>query len=106
MRSQRRLLLSFNGGLRLLARRPAVSYKSAVRVVLIAAKRLATAKTRLMPVLPAIDERVALADAMFRDVLNAALGPRSADRVAVVTCDAALIATAQAAGATSTAELY
>jgi 2-phospho-L-lactate guanylyltransferase len=52
-----------------------------------------------MPILPALEERIALADAMFCDVLDAALGARSADRVAVVTCDRRLMARAREAGA-------
>ena len=48
-----------------------LGYKSAVRVILIAAKELALAKTRLAPAIPP-PERLALAEAMFRDVL----GPR------------------------------
>ena len=44
-----------------------------MRFILIAAERLEFAKTRLAPVLPP-DERRALAEAMFRDVLAAAVG--------------------------------
>jgi 2-phospho-L-lactate/phosphoenolpyruvate guanylyltransferase len=69
-----------------------------VRVVLIAAKQLALAKTRLGPAL-APGERVALAEAMFRDVLAAALSSRRAEAVAVVTCDPALLEFARTAGA-------
>src|SRR5437762_10619880 len=69
-----------------------------VRVVLIAAKQLALAKMRLAPVFPDA-ERKALAEAMFRDVLAAALASRLADRVAVVTSDATLLAMARTAGA-------
>jgi 2-phospho-L-lactate/phosphoenolpyruvate guanylyltransferase len=69
-----------------------------VRVVLIAAKELALAKTRLAPaLLPGA--RRELAEAMFRDVLAAALSARLADRVAVVTSDRTLIRLAQGAGA-------
>jgi 2-phospho-L-lactate/phosphoenolpyruvate guanylyltransferase len=70
-----------------------------VRVVLIAAKQLAFAKTRLAPALPAAAERIALAEAMFRDVLNAALSARAADRVAVVTSDSKLIVLARSVSA-------
>jgi len=69
-----------------------------VRFILIAAKQLEFAKTRLAPVLPP-GERRALAEAMFRDVLAASFGAASADRVGVVTSDAGLMATARAAGA-------
>ncbi len=69
-----------------------------MRFILIAAKQLEFAKTRLAPVLPP-DERRALAEAMFRDVLAAALGANSADHVAVVTSDAGLLAMARAANA-------
>jgi 2-phospho-L-lactate guanylyltransferase len=69
-----------------------------VRFILIAAKQLEFAKTRLAPVLPP-GERRALAEAMFRDVLAAALGANSADHVAVVTSDAGLLAMARAANA-------
>ncbi len=70
-----------------------------MRIVLIAAKQLALAKTRLAPALPSVAERALLAEAMFRDVLNAAMSARAADRVAVVTSDPVLIAAAQAAHA-------
>ena len=76
-----------------------VGYKSAVRAVLIAAKQLAFAKTRLAPALPAAAERSALAEAMFRDVLSAALSARLPTMVAVVTSDAALIGLARMGGA-------
>ncbi len=69
-----------------------------MRVVLIPAKHLAFAKRRLAPVL-ADDDRRALAEAMFRDVLAAALGSRAAERVAVVTSDPLLLGLARAAGA-------
>jgi 2-phospho-L-lactate guanylyltransferase len=76
-----------------------LGYKEiAVRFILIAAKQLEFAKTRLAPVLPP-GERRALAEAMFRDVLAASLGATAADRVAVVTSDAGLLAIARAAGA-------
>jgi 2-phospho-L-lactate/phosphoenolpyruvate guanylyltransferase len=67
-------------------------------VVLVAAKHLAFAKMRLAPVVPDAERR-ALACAMFRDVLAAALGARNAERVAVVTSDPELLAIARAAGA-------
>jgi len=69
-----------------------------VRFILIAAKELEFAKTRLAPVLPA-GERRALAEAMFRDVLAASLGSTAASHVAVVTSDAGLLAMARGAGA-------
>ncbi|MGB9382381.1 MAG: hypothetical protein WCB16_17295, partial [Candidatus Binatus sp.] len=62
-----------------------------MRFILIAAKQLEFAKTRLAPVLPP-GERRALAEAMFRDVLAAALGATAADHVAVMTSDASLLA--------------
>jgi 2-phospho-L-lactate guanylyltransferase len=68
-----------------------------VRFILIAAKQLEFAKTRLAPVLPP-GERRALAEAMFRDVLAASLGA-GAGHVAVVTSDAGLLAMARSAGA-------
>jgi 2-phospho-L-lactate guanylyltransferase len=70
-----------------------------VRIVLVASKQLAFAKTRLAVALPAAAERAALATAMYRDVLSAALAARSADRVAVVTSDPSLLEIAQANGA-------
>jgi 2-phospho-L-lactate guanylyltransferase len=75
-----------------------VRYKEPVRSILIAAKELSLAKTRLAPVLP-VGERRVLAEAMFRDVLAAALGAREADQVAVVTSDRLLLEVARAAGA-------
>jgi 2-phospho-L-lactate guanylyltransferase len=69
-----------------------------VRFILIAAKQLEFAKTRLAPALPP-GERRALAEAMFRDVLAAARGSSAADHVAVVTSDAGLLAMARAANA-------
>ena len=70
----------------------------AVRAVLIAAKALAFAKTRLAPALPDA-ERAALAEAMYRDVLAAALGARAPAAVAVITSDAKLLALSRAQGA-------
>jgi 2-phospho-L-lactate guanylyltransferase len=75
-------------------------------VILIAAKQLAFAKTRLAQALPASSERMALAEAMFRDVLGAALAAQSADRVAVVTSDPVLLGLARAAGALAFDEEY
>ena len=69
-----------------------------MRFILIAAKQLEFAKTRLAPVLPA-GERCALAEAMYRDVLAAAVSAAAADHVAVVTSDAGLLAIARGAGA-------
>ncbi len=68
-----------------------------MRSILIAAKQLEFAKTRLSAGLPA-GERRALAEAMFRDVLAASLGA-DAGHVAVVTSDAGLLAMARTAGA-------
>lgn len=68
-----------------------------MRFILIAAKQLEFAKTRLAPFLPP-GERRALAEAMFRDVLAASIGA-TADHVAVVTSDAGLLAIARSAGA-------
>jgi len=76
-----------------------------VRVILIAAKELALAKTRLGSAMPA-DERVALACAMYRDVLAAALGSRAAGLVAVVSSDPALLELARGAGAMPIDEGY
>jgi 2-phospho-L-lactate guanylyltransferase len=69
-----------------------------VRVVLIAAKELAFAKSRLGSRLGA-DERKQLAEAMFRDVLAAAMSARRADHIAVISSDRALLELARAAGA-------
>lgn len=77
-----------------------------MRAILIAAKQLAFAKTRLAQALPASSERMALAEAMFRDVLGAAMAARSADRVAVVTSDPSLLGLARAAGALALDEEY
>jgi 2-phospho-L-lactate guanylyltransferase len=77
-----------------------------VHAVLIAAKQLALAKTRLMPLLPTVSERSALAEAMFRDVLNAALHARIPQRVAVVTCDPVLIMLARESGTIVIDEQY
>lgn len=77
-----------------------------MRAVLIAAKQLAFAKTRLAPALPAADERSALAEAMFRDVLSAALSAQLPTMVAVVTSDRALIALARTGNALTINEEY
>jgi 2-phospho-L-lactate guanylyltransferase len=77
-----------------------------VRAVLIAAKQLTLAKTRLIPVLPTVKERTALAEAMFRDVLGAALDARTPERVTVVTCDPVLMMLARNAGVSVIDEEY
>jgi 2-phospho-L-lactate guanylyltransferase len=69
-----------------------------VRAILIAAKHLAFAKTRLGRAVGDAD-RMALAEAMFRDVLAAALSARAADHVAVISSDPALLDAARSAGA-------
>ena len=69
-----------------------------MRFILIAAKQLDFAKTRLAGAF-APGERRALAEAMFRDVLAAASGARGADHVAVVTSDPALLDLARSARA-------
>jgi 2-phospho-L-lactate guanylyltransferase len=76
-----------------------------VRFILIAAKQLAFAKTRLASALAEQQRRV-LAEAMFRDVLAAAMGSRRADRVAVVTSDPVLLGLAREAGAIAIDEEY
>jgi 2-phospho-L-lactate guanylyltransferase len=69
-----------------------------VRAILIAAKHLAFAKTRLGRAVGDAD-RMALAEAMFRDVLSAALSARAADHVGVISSDPTLLDRARAAGA-------
>lgn len=69
-----------------------------MRFILIAAKQLEFAKTRLAGAF-APGERRALAEAMFRDVLAASSGARAADHVAVVTSDGALLELARSARA-------
>jgi 2-phospho-L-lactate guanylyltransferase len=69
-----------------------------VRFILIAAKQLEFAKTRLAGAF-APTQRRALAEAMFRDVLAASCGARAADHVAVVTSDADLLKLARSARA-------
>lgn len=69
-----------------------------MRVILIAAKQREFAKTRLAAVFPPA-ERMALAEAMYRDVLDASLAARAADRVAVVTSDSDFLDLAREAGA-------
>jgi len=76
-----------------------------VRVVLIAAKELAFAKNRLASVLPPA-ERIVLAEAMFRDVLAAALSSHTSDRVAVITSDTGLLALAREHGAIAIDEQF
>jgi 2-phospho-L-lactate/phosphoenolpyruvate guanylyltransferase len=78
--------------------------KDFVRAVLIAAKELAFAKTRLGS-LPQ-RERELLAQAMFRDVLAAAVSFKPVDCVAVVTSDDALLEQARRAGALVIDERY
>jgi 2-phospho-L-lactate guanylyltransferase len=78
--------------------------KDRVRAVLIAAKELAFAKTRLSR-LPQ-RERELLAQAMFRDVLDAATGFKLADCVAVVSSDDLLLDLARRAGALAIDERY
>ena len=76
-----------------------------MRFILIAAKQLAFAKTRLASAL-AEQERRVLAEAMFRDVLAAAMGSQRADRVAVVTSDPVLLGLARETGAIAIDEEY
>jgi len=78
----------------------------AVRAILIAAKELAFAKTRLASALPSIAERGTLAEAMFRDVLSAALSTPAAAMVAVVTSDRRLLELARQGGALAIDEEY
>ena len=80
-------------------------YKDAVRFILIAAKHLAFAKTRLASALPEADRRI-LAEAMFRDVLAASMGSQRGERVAVVTSDPGLAELAREAGAIAIDEEY
>jgi 2-phospho-L-lactate guanylyltransferase len=82
-----------------------VRYKDPVRFILIAAKELAFAKTRLASAM-AEGERRMLAEAMFRDVLTASMGSRRAEKVAVVSSDAGLLALAREAGAIAIDEEY
>ncbi len=72
-------------------------------VALIPVKELDQAKERLSPVLDA-DQRRALALAMFRDVLRAALECPALERVAVVSRDADVLSEAVHAGAEGLAE--
>jgi len=69
-----------------------------VHVALVPAKPLSLAKTRLGPALDD-DDRIAVAYAMFADVLDALRGTAAIDRVLVVTADPRLAAHARAAGA-------
>jgi 2-phospho-L-lactate guanylyltransferase len=66
-------------------------------------KELALAKARLSPVLDAAGRR-ALALAMFRDVLEAALGCEAIEGVAVVSRDAEVLDEARSAGAVAMPE--
>lgn len=75
-----------------------------MRTLLIAAKELAFAKTRLGS-LPQ-RQRELLAAAMFRDVLAAALNFKEAGCVAVVTSDRALLDEARGCGAMAIDERY
>ena len=83
----------------------ACGIKDRVRFILIAAKHLAFAKSRLASVLPEPDRRI-LAEAMFRDVLAASIGSQRAQQVAVVTSDPGLLALAREAGAIAIDEEY
>ncbi|MHB8381451.1 MAG: 2-phospho-L-lactate guanylyltransferase [Candidatus Binataceae bacterium] len=76
-----------------------------MRVILIAAKELRLAKTRLGSAMPQ-GERSALAEAMYRDVLAAALGSHAAELVAVVSSDRHLLEMARGAGAMAIDEGY
>jgi 2-phospho-L-lactate guanylyltransferase len=76
-----------------------------VRAILIAAKHLAFAKTRLGRAVGDAD-RMALAQAMFRDVLAAALGARAAEHVAVISSDPTLLEVARTSGALVIDEEY
>ncbi|MBF6568709.1 MAG: 2-phospho-L-lactate guanylyltransferase [Candidatus Binataceae bacterium] len=76
-----------------------------MRVALIAAKQLEFAKTRLGPAMPAA-ERQLLAEAMFRDVLAAAIAARTPDQVALVSSDERLLAIARGAGAITIDEQF
>lgn len=69
-----------------------------MRVALIAAKQLEFAKTRLAEAMPS-GERRSLAEAMFRDVLAAALCAHAPDHVALVSSDRLLLEIARSAGA-------
>ncbi len=67
-------------------------------IALLPAKPLEVAKTRLEPLLSAAD-RMAVARAMFEDVVAALTAARGVDRVLVVTADAELATLARARGA-------
>jgi len=85
--------------------RGAIGYKvDDVRALLIAAKELTLAKSRLARL--ALEQRAALARAMFEDVLAAARAVKAIDCVAVVTSDRTLLQSAQAAGALGIDERY
>lgn len=81
-----------------------IGYIECVRALLIAAKELTFAKTRLGS-LPQ-HQRELLARAMFRDVLAAALSFKPADCVAVVSSDTALLDEARRCGAMAIDERY
>jgi 2-phospho-L-lactate guanylyltransferase len=83
---------------------PPSAINGAVQALLIAAKELSQAKTRLA-VLPAA-ARMDLARAMFEDVLAAALAVRPAVPVVVVSSDRSLLETARRAGAGAIDEGY
>ena len=74
-----------------------------MRIALIAAKQLEFAKTRLA--MPA-GERRALAAAMFRDVLSAAMSAQTPDHVALVSSDEELLGMARVAGAITIDERF
>jgi len=76
-----------------------------VRVVLIPAKALSVAKTRLGKRFSDAQRR-ALARAMYLDVLEAALAARSPDRVAVVSSEAEMLSTAREMGAIALDERF
>jgi 2-phospho-L-lactate guanylyltransferase len=82
-----------------------VRYKDPVRFILIAAKHLSFAKTRLASALPEAERRM-LAEAMFRDVLAASMASQRSERVAVVSSDPGLLDLAREAGAMAINEEY
>jgi 2-phospho-L-lactate guanylyltransferase len=76
-----------------------------VRIILIPAKEVSLAKKRLGSGFSP-EQRRRLAHAMFRDVLEAALAARQADRVAVVSSDRVLLNLAEDAGAIALDERF
>jgi 2-phospho-L-lactate guanylyltransferase len=68
-----------------------------MRFAVVPMKPLALAKTRLAPVLAPAD-RIALSAAMFHDVLEALVGAREIDAVAVVTAEKRLLELARRLG--------